>query len=72
MRRKAKRVPMPPLNVQYAILFLAYGMLLFSAIRYFRSRTRGAISSIAALLSASVLPVAIVLVVIPWRLHDIV
>lgn len=64
-------MPMPPLYVQYAILFLAYGMLLFNAIRYFRGNTRGIISNVAALLGASVLPIALILALMHWRIHDI-
>ena len=64
-------MPMPPLNVQYAILFLAYGMLLFQAVRYFRGNTRGAVSNVAAALGASVLPLAIILALLHWRIHEI-
>lgn len=60
-----------PLDLQYAILSLTYVALLLFSVRYMRSTTRGAVSSIAAILGACTLPLALVLVLMHWRIHDL-
>lgn len=60
-----------PLNIQYGLLSLAYAGLLLLSVRYFRSSARGPISNIAALLGASALPLALLLGLAHWSIHDI-